>query len=134
MATHFMRVLSWMMVPGLARTPLSVAGTQSRWRAGGRRAGGSRATPTPLGLTNPPSHTQDCYPALQGEKRNTQSSLGSPWAPLGDPLGPLETSSVVCTPALPCRGSFFLNILDFSGFGVMFLTIQKCVFQSPGPL
>ena len=36
--------------------------------AGGGRAGGSRATPTPLGFTNPHAHTQDCYPALQGEE------------------------------------------------------------------
>ena len=60
MATHFMRILSRMMVPGPARTP--------SWpdvRAGG---GGARATPTPLGSPILPTHTQDCYPALQGDK------------------------------------------------------------------
>ena len=52
MATHFMRILSRMMVPGPARTP-----SRPDVRAGG--GGGSRATPTPLGLTNPPCpHTR----------------------------------------------------------------------------
>ena len=45
---------------------VSVWKCQMCGRAGG--GGGSRATPTPLGSPIPPSHTQDCYPALQGEE------------------------------------------------------------------
>ena len=64
MATHFMRILSRMMVPGPARTPL--------WRAAGGRAAGGRAAVRgqlqPHWVhQSPPSHTQDCYPALQGD-------------------------------------------------------------------
>ena len=63
MATHLVRILSQsggIRVPGLARTLLSVADTQclcvedTQARCAG---GGSRATPTPLGLTNPHAHT-----------------------------------------------------------------------------
>ena len=51
MATHFMRILSRMMVPGPARTP-----SRPDVRAGG---GGARATPTPLGSPIPPfPHTR----------------------------------------------------------------------------
>ena len=76
MATHLVRILSQsggIRVPGLARTLLSVADTQclcvedTQARCAGRAGGGARATPTPLGSPIPPAHTQDCYPALQGE-------------------------------------------------------------------
>ena len=67
MATHFVKILSrfrWVSVPEPARTLFSGRHTiQVR----GGRAGGSRATPTPLGFTNPHAHTQDHYPALQGD-------------------------------------------------------------------
>ena len=68
MATHFVKILSrfrWVSVPEPARTLFSGRHTVQVWAAGGGR--GSRATPTPLGFTNPHAHTQDHYPALQGE-------------------------------------------------------------------
>ena len=43
-------------------------------RAGGG-GGGSRATPTPLGSPIPPTHTQDCYPALQGDEEIKAAGL-----------------------------------------------------------
>ena len=78
MATHFMRILSRMMVPGPARTRTFPAGGR---RVGGGRRAGSRATPTPLGSPIPPAHTQDCYPALQGE-HNFQNNWECPWGSL----------------------------------------------------
>ena len=68
MATHFVTFLSqfrWVRVPEPARTLFS--GRHTVQVRGGRAAGGSRATPTPLGFTNPHAHTQDHYPALQGD-------------------------------------------------------------------
>ena len=90
MATHFMRILSRMMVPGPARTP-----SRPDVRAGGGGGGGgSRATPTPLGSPIPPAHTQDCYPVLQGSKQISiqQSSMkrtSMQWITL-NPIPPYE--------------------------------------------
>ena len=67
MATHFMRILSRMMVPGPARTLLSVADTQSRWRAAGGQAAVRAQLQSHWVHQSPPSHTQDCRPALQGD-------------------------------------------------------------------
>ena len=59
MATHFMRILSRMMVPGPARTPS---------RPDVRAAAAVRGQLQPHWVhQSPPSHTQDCYPALQGD-------------------------------------------------------------------
>ena len=75
MATHFVKILSrfrWVSVPEPARTLFSgrhIVQVRGGRRAGGGRAGGSRATPTPLGFTNPHAHTQDHYPALQGDNK-----------------------------------------------------------------
>ena len=53
MATHFMRILSRMMVPGPARTP-SRPDVRGRWRR--RRFAGNS---NPTGFTNPPCpHTR----------------------------------------------------------------------------
>ena len=57
MATHFMRILSRMMVPGPARTPS---------RPDVRAAVRGQLQPHWV-HQSPPTHTQDCYPALQGD-------------------------------------------------------------------
>ena len=101
MATHFMRILSRMMVPGLARTLLSVADTQclcvedTQARCAGRACGGgSRATPTPLGLTKPPCpHTRLLSCAAggilpQGPHSRTKAPLAPKGAPGEGPLAP----------------------------------------------